>query len=318
MTTPNEAAPNGMTHIKGGTFRMGSDAHYLEERPAHDVTVDSFWMDRNTITNAEFQAFVKATEYSTVAERPPDPATYPNADPALLKPGSSVFFMPSGHVRMHELRSRWVYVPGANWRHPEGPDSTIEGREREPVVHMAFEDAAAYAAWVGKTLPTEAEWEFAARGGLDGRTYCWGDDFTPNGRQMANTWQGQFPYRDLGSDGFVGRAPVSSFPPNGYGLYDMAGNVWEWTTDWYSDQHPSEAEGPCCVPRNPRGGAEARSYDPTQPAIRIPRKVIKGGSYLCAPSYCRRYRPAARYPQMIDTGTCHIGFRCIIREGSVT
>jgi formylglycine-generating enzyme required for sulfatase activity len=183
-------------------------------------------------------------------------------------------------------------------------------------VQVAFEDAAAYAAWACKDLPTEAEWEFAARGGLDGTIFCWGNEFMTGGQYMANTWQGQFPLRDLGADGFIGRAPVGSFPPNSYGLYDMAGNVWEWTSDWYFDQHPPEAEGSCCVPRDPRGGAEALSYDPMQPEIRIPRKVIKGGSYLCAPNYCRRYRPAARHPQMIDTGTCHIGFRCVRRANA--
>ena len=304
--------PPGMWWIGGGTFRMGADQAYPEEAPAHAVTVSGFWMDEHTVTNEAFAAFVAATGYRTVAERPLDPALYPGADPMLLKPGSAVFFMPRGPVSMNDVRSRWAYVPGADWRHPEGPASSLEGRAREPVVHVAFEDAEAYAAWAGKALPTEAEWEFAARGGLDGAMFCWGDEFMPGGRFMANTWQGRFPFRDEGADGFAGRAPVGSFPPNGYGLYDMAGNVWQWTADWYSDRHPSEAESPCCVPRDPRGGAEAPSYDRTQPQIHVPRKVIKGGSYLCAPNYCRRYRPAARHPQMIDTGTCHIGFRCII------
>ncbi len=215
---------------------------------------------------------------------------------------------------MHDIRSRWAFVAGANWRHPEGPESSIEGRDRYPVVHVSFEDAEAYATWAGKALPTEAEWEFAARGGLEGADFCWGTDFMPAGRYMANTWQGLFPYHDEGLDGFAGRAPVGSFSPNGYGLYDMAGNVWEWTTDWYSDRHPPDAEAPCCVPHIPQGGSQALSYDRAQPAIRIPRKVIKGGSYLCAPYYCQRYRPAARHPQMIETGPCHIGFRCVIRE----
>jgi len=292
---------------------MGDDNAYLEEAPAHVVTVSGFWMDECAVTNAEFAAFVTATGYRTVAERPLDPAAYPEADPQLLTPGSAVFFMPSPQVRMDDVRSRWTYVPGANWRHPEGPGTTIEGREREPVVHVVFEDAAAYAAWAGKALPTEAEWEFAARGGLEAAIFCWGNEFTPDGRYMANTWQGPFPLHDEGLDGFTGRAPVGSFPPNGYGLYDMVGNVWEWTGDWYSNRHPSHAEGPCCVPRDPTGTSQALSYDPTPPATRIPRKVIKGGSYLCAPNYCRRYRPAARHPQMIDTSTCHIGFRCVIR-----
>jgi formylglycine-generating enzyme required for sulfatase activity len=270
-------------------------------------------MDEHTITNTEFTAFVAATGHRTVAERPLNPADYPGTQLELLKPGSSVFFMPTRRVNLHDICSRWAYVPGANWCHPEGSASTIEGREYEPVVHVAFEDAAAYAAWAGKELPTEAEWEFAARGGLDGALFCWGNEFNPGGHYMANTWQGQFPFHDLALYGFAGRAPVGSFSPNGFGLYDMVGNVWEWTNDWYSDCHPPEANGPCCVPRDPRGGSEHRSYDPTQPEIRIPRKVIKGGSYLCAPNYCQRYRPAARYPQMIDTGTCHIGFRCVIR-----
>ena len=303
-----------MRWIPGGTFRMGAEQSYPEEAPAHTVTVSGFWMDEFAVTNADFAAFVAATGYRTVAECPLDATAYPGADPALLKPGSSVFFMPKARASMQDIASRWAYVPGADWRHPEGPGSTIEGREREPVVHVAFEDAAAYAAWAGKALPTEAEWEFAARGGLDGALFCWGDEFTPGGRYMANTWQGPFPYQDQGLDGFAGRAPVGSFPPNVYGLYDMAGNVWEWTTDWYSNRHPDPAEAPCCVRRDPRGGPQVLSYDPMQPAVPIPRKVIKGGSYLCAPDYCRRYRPAARHPQMIDTGTCHIGFRCVIRE----
>lgn len=301
-----------MRWIPGGTFRMGSDRFYPEEAPSHLVTVTSFWMDAHAVTNFQFAAFVAATRYETVAERPLDPTAYPGARPELLKPGAAVFFMPTGRGNTDDLQSRWAYVPGANWRHPEGPESTVEGREHEPVVQVAFEDAAAYAAWSGKDLPTEAEWEFAARGGLDGAPFCWGNEFTPEGRHMANTWQGSFPFQDLGLDGFVGRAPVASFPPNSFGLFDMAGNVWEWTTDWFSGRHPPDAKKPCCVPLNPRGGTEALSYDPMQTEIRIPRKVIKGGSYLCAPNYCSRYRPAARYPQMIDSATCHIGFRCVL------
>jgi len=301
-----------MQWIPGGTFRMGADWSYPEEAPAHLVTVSGFWMDTHVVTNGQFAAFVQATGYRTLAERPPDPALYPGAQPDLLIPGSAVFLMPTGRVDMGNVHSRWDYVPGTNWRHPDGPESTLERREQEPVVHVAFEDAVAYADWVRKELPTEAEWEFAARGGLEGAVFCWGDDFRPGGRYMANTWQGEFPVHNLGADGFIGRAPVGSFPPNGYGLCDMAGNVWEWTTEWYSAQHAVDPGSPCCMPRNPRGGIEEQSYDPDQPAVRIPRKVIKGGSYLCAPNYCRRYRPAARYPQMIDTATCHIGFRCII------
>ena len=292
---------------------MGSDDSYPEEAPLHTVAVSGFWMDAHTATNAEFAAFVRATGYRTVAERPLDPALYPGADPELLKPGSAVFYLPTVRVDVRNAYSRWAYVPGADWLHPEGPTSTLEGREQEPVVHVAYEDAAAYSSWKGKELPTEAEWEFAARGGVDGAVFCWGNEFTPGGRFLANTWQGQFPFCDTGADGFVGRAPVGSFPPNGYGLYDMTGNVWEWTADWYSPRHLTDAESPCCVPHDPRGGAKVLSYGPEQPTARIPRKVIKGGSYLCAPNYCRRYRPAARHPQMIDTATCHIGFRCILR-----
>ncbi|HUC18940.1 MAG TPA: formylglycine-generating enzyme family protein [Acetobacteraceae bacterium] len=304
---------NGMRWIAGGSFRMGCDLFYPEECPAYLVSVNGFWMDEHEVSNADFEKFIAATGYVTVAERPLDPALYPGSDPDLLKPGAAVFHRPFGMARLSDMKSRWSHVPGAGWRHPEGPGSTILGREREPVVQVVFEDASAYAAWAGKELPTEAEWEFAARGGLEGALYCWGEDFNPGGRWMANTWQGEFPYRDEALDGFAGRSPVGSFPPNGYGLYDMAGNVWEWTTDWYCPRHAADAGKSCCTSYNPRGGSEHGSYDPAQPAIRIPRKVIKGGSYLCAPNYCRRYRPAARYPQMIDTATCHIGFRCIMR-----
>jgi len=305
---------DGMAQIAGGTFRMGSDVAYPEERPAHSVTVDGFWIDRHAVTNTDFAAFIAATAYVTCAERPLDPALYPGARPELLKPGSAVFTMPNRPVRPRDLRDWWTYLPGADWRHPEGPDSTIKGLEREPVIHVAFEDAAAYAAWAGKDLPTEAEWEFAARGGLDAAAYCWGDEFTPAGRWMANTWQGEFPWQNQGLDGFPGRAPVGSFPANGYGLFDMAGNVWQWTKDWYASGHLHDLKQPCCTPRNPRGVAEALSYDPAAPGPRIARKVIKGGSYLCAPNYCQRYRPAARYPQAIDTTTSHIGFRCVLRS----
>ena len=303
-----------MAQVAGGTFRMGSDTHYLEERPAHTVTVDAFRIDRHAVTNADFATFVAATGYVTFAERPLDPALYPGARPELLKPGSAVFRMPTRPLRPRDPRDWWEYVPGANWRNPEGPDSTIDVRPDEPVVHVAFEDAAAFAAWAAKDLPTEAEWEFAARGGLDGAAYCWGEEFTPAGRWMANTWQGEFPWQNHGLDGFAGRAPVGSFPANGYGLFDMAGNVWQWTKDWYAARHPQHPGRPCCSPRNPRGAAEAQSYDLAAPGPHVARKVIKGGSHLCAPNYCQRYRPAARYPQAMDTTTSHIGFRCVLRN----
>ena len=303
-----------MIWIGGGSFRMGAEQAYPEEAPVRETTVGSFWIDEYAVTNRQFAAFVAATGYRSLAELAPDPAAYPGASPELLKPGGIVFFMPGGRVDLRDVRSRWAYVSGADWRHPDGPASTIDGRERDPVVQVAFADAAAYAAWAGKALPSEAEWEFAARGGLDGAEYCWGDEFNPGGRWMANTWQGRFPYRDLARDGFAGRAPVGSFPPNGFGLYDMAGNVWEWTTDWYTDRRLAEAKAACCGPGDAQARAQAASYELALPGIRIPRRVIKGGSYLCAPNYCRRYRPAARQPQMIDSGTCHIGFRCVIRE----
>jgi formylglycine-generating enzyme required for sulfatase activity len=327
MSGNSAAAPVGeitvaeMVWIAGGTYRMGSDDHYAEERPVHTVRVDGFWMDRTPVTNAMFRAFVQATSYVTLAERPPNPADYPGAKKAMLQPGSLVFRRPSEPVDLRDFRNWWKYVLDADWRHPRGPNSTIAGRDDYPVVHVAYEDAEAYAAWAGKTLPTEAEWEFAARGGLDGAPYAWGDELTPGGRHMANTWQGDFPWQNFKSDGFEGLSPVGSFPPNGYGLVDMIGNTWEWTSDWYAPHHGKSAadaggvENACCAPRNPRGAALEDSYDPCHPGIRIPRKVLKGGSHLCAPNYCRRYRPAARYPEPVDTSTCHVGFRCIARDG---
>jgi formylglycine-generating enzyme required for sulfatase activity len=304
-----------MEWIPGGTFSMGSESFYPEEGPVHPATAAGFWMDATTVTNNQFRRFVKATGYVTMAERPPDPADYPDADPELLVPGSAVFRKTRGPVNLR-APSWWEYVPGADWRHPEGPGSTLDGRERHPVVHVAYEDAERYAAWAGKALPTEAEWEIAARGGLDGATYVWGDDFAPRGRMMANTWQGEFPWQNLMADGYEGTSPVGSFPPNGYGLFDMAGNVWQWTGDWYRDRHHVEATSPCCGPASPHNGNKEQSYDPLQPRIRIPRKVLKGGSYLCAPNYCLRYRPAARHPETIDTSTSHIGFRCIVRHAA--
>jgi formylglycine-generating enzyme len=304
-----------MAWIPGGVFRMGSDTHYSEEAPAHDVSVDGFWMDAHTATNAEFAAFVKATGYVTVAERPLDPRTYAGAKPELLVPGAMVFRMTKGPVDMRYLAHWWHYVPGTCWCHPEGPGSDIARRQDHPVVHVAFEDAEAFAAWCGKALPTEAEWEFAARGGLERAEFVWGEEFTPGGRHMANTWQGPFPWHNRKSDGYVRTAPVRAYTPNGYGLYQMAGNVWEWTSDWYEAGHWANPTKSCCVPNNPRGAPAERSYDPLQPDVRIPRKVVKGGSFLCAPSYCQRYRPAARQAQMIDSAMSHLGFRCVLREG---
>ena len=237
--------------------------------------------------------------YVTVAERPLDPADYPEADPDLLVPGSLVFHMTAGPVPLDDVRSWWEYVPGAFWKKPGGPGTTINGRDRHPVVQVAYEDAEAYASWSGKALPTEAEWEYAARGGLEGAAFAWGDDHFPNGKPMANTWQGEFPWQNLKTDGFEGTSPVGSFPPNGYGLYDVTGNVWEWTSDWFRADR-SEDNSPCCAP-------------PTRPGERFPRKVIKGGSHLCAPNYCLRYRPAARQGETVDTSTGHIGFRCVVR-----
>jgi formylglycine-generating enzyme required for sulfatase activity len=302
-----------MVWIPGGVFRMGSDRHYPEERPVHRVQVDGFWMDRTPVTNAQFARFIAKTGHVTFSELPPNPDDYPGADPAMLRPGSLVFIKPDHKVDRRNIGNWWHYVFGADWRHPTGPESAITGRDLYPVVHVTFADAMAYAQWAGKILPTEAEWEFAARGGLDGADYAWGDEFTPSGKIMANTWQGEFPWQNLRSDGYEGISPVGIFPPNGYGLYDMIGNVWEWTTDWYVPRHAGDATKACCIPHNPRGAREAESYDPAQPNIRIPRKVLKGGSHLCAPSYCRRYRPAARHPEPVDTSTTHVGFRCIVR-----
>ncbi len=304
-----------MSWVPGGTFLMGSDLElYPEENPVHSVSVDGFWMDQHAVTVAEFRRFVKETGYVTVAERPLDPAYYPNADPAKLVPGSLVFFKTKGPVDLTRMHHWWRYVPGANWLRPTGPGSDISGKDRHPVVHVAWEDVEAYARWAGKELPTEAEWEFAARGGLDGATYTWGDEFAPGGKMMANTWQGEFPWQNLLLDKYEGTAPVESFRPNGYGLFDMAGNVWEWTADFYTPKHPGEVHHSCCTPANPRVLDPGASFDTSDPGgAHIPRKVIKGGSHLCAPNYCLRYRPAARQPQMVESSMAHIGFRCIIR-----
>ena len=289
--------------IEGGEFTMGSDDFYPEERPAHRVSVDGFWLSPTAVTNRGYAAFVSATKYKTVAERPLDPAQFPDAPSENLVPGSMVFTGTAGPVNLRHLSQWWAWTPGANWRRPFGPGSSIGNRPEHPVVHVAHEDAVAYADWVGSRLPTEAEWELAARGGRDGAKFTWGDDPEPAGERLANYWHGEFPWQ--AQSGYGSTAPVGSFPPNDFGLYDMAGNVWEWTSDWY--QAHESAPG-CCTPDNPRGGSESSSIDPAE-QLTVPRKVVKGGSFLCADSYCQRYRPAARRAQMVDTGMSHIGFR---------
>lgn len=275
-----------MVRVEGGQFTMGSDTSRPEEAPARPAEVGGFWIDRYEVTNEEFAAFVDATGYVTVAERPADPAANPGIDPDLLVPGAIVFYKPDSVSNLDEITQWWKYVPGANWRHPEGPDSSIEGKDSYPVVAVTREDALAYAQWLGRDLPTEAEWEFAARGGISDAEYVWGDEKIPGGEWQANAWQGVFPVVDEVKDGFPGAAPVGCYSANGYGLYDMAGNVWELTKDDYADL---------------RGA---------QPGM----VVIKGGSYLCADNYCLRYRPAARQPASFDVGTTHIGFRTVLRD----
>lgn len=317
-----------LVEIPGGAFVMGDDRFEPEERPARRVAVSPFAIERTPVTNAAFAAFVDATGWVTVAERPLDPADFPGAPAANLQPGSMVFVPTPGPVDLRHLSQWWVWMPGASWRAPDGPGSSWRDRADHPVVHVAHEDAAAYAAWRGRALPTEAEWERAARGGHDGRVFPWGDDARPDGRRLAKFWAGDFPWRNQAADGFPRTAPVGRYPPNDYGLVDMVGNVWEWTEDWYVDGHgdppvdgePLPEPSSCCsagdrVPTDPRGPTMDQSYDPGQPQFRIPRKVIKGGSFLCADEYCRRYRPAARRPQMVDTGMSHIGFRCVVRGG---
>lgn len=299
---------DGMTLIAGGVFWMGSDDHYPEERPCRRVEVDAFLIDTGPVTNRQFRHFVKETGYRTLAERKPDPALYPDADPRLLRAGSSVFVGTRGAVPLDDPMQWWSFVPGASWKCPEGPKSSVAGREDHPVVHIAFEDARAYADWADKRLLTEAEWERAARGGLDREPFAWGRELRPEGQQMANYWAGDFPWRREAFGRWRTTTPVGSFPANGFGLSDMIGNVWEWTEDWYG---PGDGlTRSCCVPKNPRGGREEDSHDPNDPGRGFGRKVLKGGSHLCAESYCRRYRPAARHPQTVDTSTSHIGFRC--------
>ncbi len=293
---------NDMVWIPGGTYQMGAEDGLPDERPVHTVTVDGFWMDKAEVTNEQFERFVKATGYVTVAEKKPDAKDFPNVPSDRLVPGSVVFVPPAGEVSLSDYYKWWTYLPGANWRHPDGPASDLKGRARHPVVHVCWQDAMAYAAWAGKRLPTEAEWEFAARGGLAGERYVWGGDQTPNGRWPANTWQGKFPVHNDGEDGFQTTAPVASFPPNGYGLFDMSGNVWEWCLDWYMPDYYARSPA-----KNPTGPNE--SFDPNEPGVM--KRVQRGGSFLCNDAYCSGYRPGARMKASPDTGLSHSGFRCV-------
>jgi len=311
ITNMDDRAEN-MVAVAGGSFLMGSDRFYPEERPVRKVSVASFLMDRTPVTNARFACFVQETGYVTTAERAPDPAAYPGVNAALLRAGSLVFRKTDGLVDLREPHQWWAYCIGANWRRPLGPGSDLAGLDDHPVVHVTTEDAQTYATWAGKRLPSEAEWEYAARGGLDGADFAWGDELAPGGRMLANYWQGAFPWQNTLEDGYERTSPVMTYPANPYGLFDLIGNVWEWTADWYREGALSGGDGvrSCCVPRG-RAAAE-ESYDPAIPHLRIPRRVIKGGSHLCAANYCQRYRPAARHPQTIDTSTSHLGFRCVL------
>ncbi|MBT2516698.1 formylglycine-generating enzyme family protein [Streptomyces sp. ISL-90] len=293
--------------IHGGAFRMGSSEFYPDETPVHERAVEPFEIDVHPVTNEQFAAFIDATAYVTVAERPLDPADFPGADPAALVPGGLVFTPTDGPVDLRDWRQWWRWGAGASWRHPFGPGSSIDEKPTHPVVQVSFADASAYAAWAGKRLPTEAEFEFAARGGLDGARFAWGDEERPGGRLMVNQWQGSFPYRNTGAEGWVGTSPVMTFPANGYGLFDVVGNVWEWTTDFYAPRH--EVAGQVAV--DPEARENLLTAASAEPGSRIPRRVLKGGSHLCSPEYCLRYRPAARSPQADDTATTHIGFRCV-------
>jgi formylglycine-generating enzyme required for sulfatase activity len=302
--SPLPLCPENMVLIPGGTFTIGSDTHYPSEGSAANVTVDQFCLDRHEVTNTEFQQFVQATGYQTVAERPLAQAQFPELTEAQRQPGSLVFEPPAPGIQQVAYLSWWHWTVGANWQHPYGPNSTLKGLDHYPVVHLAYEDALAYATWIGKSLPTEAQWEHAARGGLNNEALIPREQYAPDN---ANTWQGFFPFFNTKADGYLGPAPVESFAPNGYGLYDMLGNVWELTTDWYQVGHDGKAHGV-----NPSGPDQAHSFDPKKPDEGA-LHVIKGGSFLCAPNYCSRYRPEARESQAPDTGTNHVGFRLALR-----
>jgi formylglycine-generating enzyme required for sulfatase activity len=305
---PPGAAPDGMAWVPGGEFWMGTQEERMTDaRPWHRVYVDGYWMDKTAVTNEQFAQFVKATGYVTVAERKPRAEDYPQAPPEKLVAGSVVFSPPDHPVELDSHFRWWSYVPGANWRHPEGPNSNIHGRINHPVVHIAYEDAMAYCKWAGKRLPTEAEFEFASRGALDRKRYAWGDEFMPAGRHMANTFQGHFPDTNTANDGYRATAPVGSFPANGYALFDMAGNVWEWTSDWYRADYYQALAATGEIAINPKGPAD--SFDPNEPGVR--KRVQRGGSFLCTDQYCARYIAGGRGKGELDTGTNHLGFRCV-------
>jgi formylglycine-generating enzyme required for sulfatase activity len=309
-----DSAPEGMVWIPGGSFRMGSEeARYPQceggqcagpndALPLHTVELDGFWMDRTPVTNAQFARFVEATGHVTTAEKQLEAKDYPNTPPEHLVPGSYVFRPPPGEVSLLNHRAWWRYEPGTNWRHPDGPGSGIDGLDDHPVVHVNWDDAAAYARWAGKRLPAEAEWEYAARGGLDQKRYVWGDELCPDGKWMANVWQGRFPSENTAADGFRGTSPVASFPPNGYGLHDMSGNVWQWCQDWYAPDYYKDSPT-----RDPRGPPS--SFDPSEPGIA--KRVQRGGSFLCSDLYCKGYLPGSRGKGEANVGAAHIGFRCV-------
>jgi sulfatase modifying factor 1 len=310
-------APAGMVWIPGGEFSMGShvesEAHCArpgvtrDALPVHRVHVDGYWMDATEVTNEDFAKFVKATGYITIAERKPTAAEFPGAPPENLVAGSTVFTPTAKAVPLDDHYLWWRYQKGASWRHPEGPQSSIKGREKYPVVQIAFDDALAYAKWAGKRLPTEAEWEFAARGGLSGKLYAWGDELRPGRKPMANTFQGQFPVKDTGTDGFAGLSPVASFAPNGYGLYDVAGNAWEWVSDWYRPDYYAHLAARGAVARNPRGPDD--SFDPAEPGVK--KRVHRGGSFLCTDQYCTRYMVGTRGAGEVSTASSHVGLRLV-------
>jgi formylglycine-generating enzyme required for sulfatase activity len=303
----------GMVWIRGGHFRMGSDGHYPEEGPARPVSVDGFWIDSTPVTNRQFDRFVRATGYVTTAERAIEEPS-DRLPIELHEPTSLVFTPPNRRHQAVTPLDGWSFTPGADWRHPTGPQSNWMSMESHPVVHVSWEDVCTYAAWARMDLPTEAEWEFAARGGLDGATYAWGEELSPGGHHMANIWHGRFPFERRIDDGWIRTSPVGSYPADGHGLYDMIGNVWEWTRDWWSTRTGAISPVRCCSVKNRSGGCDNLSDDPALAHLKIPRRVIKGGSYLCAPNFCGRYRPAARQPMAVDTSACHVGFRCVVRS----